>query len=75
MRQITDLELLEVVRKCRCQACDGMGFRLVPVEDDRGERTGEKERIDCRVCDGNGIRLSLCRRLAAELVEKALAGG
>jgi len=63
-----DGALTELVRRARCQRCDGMGFRLAPALERRGERIpGAPDRSECPDCGGNGIRLGLCRRLGANL--------
>lgn len=65
---MTDEQLTKIVREARCGRCGGKGFRLAPVEDERGEKiSGEFDKIDCADCDGNGIRLGTCRRLAREI--------
>jgi DnaJ-class molecular chaperone len=58
--------MVKIVRQARCARCNGKGFRLVRKEDQRGERIPGFDKMDCPDCDGNGIKLTVCRRLAAE---------
>lgn len=61
----SDEIVTQIVREARCGRCDGKGFRLVPREDERGERIpGEVDKLDCRDCHGDGIKLKMAREMA-----------
>ncbi len=57
-----DDAMSQAVRECRCNPCNGNGFKLRKIE-------GLVQKFDCPDCNGNGVHLQSARRRTRELLQ------